>query len=154
MKKLVLFVSIAVLTICAFTSFTLANQNKNHDKEHGGQPLTATLSGAAEVPGPGDTDGTGTANVTLNHGQGQVCYDITVSNIEKPTAAHIHVGAAGAEGGVKVPLKAAADGSWKGCTTVDKAVVKEIMDNPSNYYVNVHTADFPKGAIRGQLSKK
>lgn len=149
MKKLILYVCITLLTIYAFTSFVIANQ----DKEHGGQPFTATLSGSNEVPA-GDPDGSGTANITLNHGQGQVCYDITVSNIEKPTAAHIHAGAAGTSGGVKVPFKAAADGTWKGCATVDKAVIKEIMDNPGNYYVNVHTADFPKGAIRGQLSKK
>ena len=76
---IVLFVLVAAVTIA------LASQ----DKPHGGRPLTATLTGAAEVPGPGDADGTGTAKLTLNHGQGQICYELTVSNIGTATAAHI-----------------------------------------------------------------
>jgi hypothetical protein len=116
--------------------------------------MMATLTGAAEVPGPGDTDGSGTASITLNHDKGEVCWDVMVKDIAKPTAAHIHVGAAGTSGGVKVPLKADADGTWKGCSMVDKAVIKEIMDNPANYYVNVHNEEFKAGAVRGQLGKQ
>lgn len=121
---------------------------------HGGSPMMVTLTGSEEVPGPGDTDGSGTASITLNHGKGEVCYDVMVKDIANPTAAHIHVGAMGSSGGVKVPLKANAEGMWKGCATVDKAVVKEIMDNPANFYVNVHNSEFPNGALRGQLGKK
>jgi hypothetical protein len=44
-------------------------------------------------------------------------------------------------------------GSAKGCKTADAAVVKDIMGNPANYYVNVHNAAYPKGAVRGQLTK-
>ena len=45
------------------------------------------------------------------------------------------------------------DGKIKDCATADAAVVKDILANPGGYYVNVHTADFRPGAIRGQLSK-
>ncbi|MGH9844069.1 MAG: CHRD domain-containing protein, partial [Blastocatellia bacterium] len=83
----------------------------------------------------------------------QVCYDITVKDIQTPTAAHIHAGAAGKAGGPKVTFKAAADGAWKGCVNADKALIKDLMDNPANYYVNVHNAEFPNGAVRGQLGK-
>ena len=61
----------------------------------GGRPLSTTLSGAAEVPGRGDPDGSGTATLTLNHGQGEVCFELTVSGIAPATAAHIHFAPAG-----------------------------------------------------------
>ena len=76
-----------------------------------------------------------------------------MKDIEAPTAAHIHAGAAGKSGAVKVQFKKASDGSWKGCVGADKALLNDIMTKPGEYYVNVHTADFPNGAIRGQLGK-
>ena len=82
-----------------------------------------------------------------------MCYDLTVANIQMATAAHIHESAVGKEGPVKVVLDAPKTGSAKGCRTVDSALMKAIMQNPAYYYVNIHNAAFPKGAIRGQLSK-
>jgi CHRD domain len=126
----------------------------------GGVQLTATLTGANEVPGPGDTDGAGTASIRTLAGLGQICYLLNVSKITLPaTAAHIHSGAAGVAGppvvGLKPPAGATATattGSSRGCVTTPRALVAAILANPSNYYVNVHTTDFPDGAIRGQLS--
>lgn len=116
----------------------------------GGRPLSAVLSGAAEVPGPGDTDGSGTADVTLNQGEARVCWEITWQDItEPPFAAHIHVAPAGVAGPVVVPLNPIAGG----CTTADPDLIKAIRQDPAAYYVNVHTTDFPGGAIRGQLSR-
>ena len=114
---------------------------------------TAKLTGDAEVPGPGDPKGSGTVQVTVNPDKGEVCYDMTVAKIDEATAAHIHEGAIGKDGPVKVALDAPKTGSAKGCKTADAAVVKAIMQNPADYYVNVHNAAFPKGAVRGQLSK-
>jgi CHRD domain len=119
-----------------------------------GKELAAVaLTGATEVPGPGDSDGSGTAKLTLNPGKGEVCYELTVANIQEATAAHIHEGAVGKAGPVKVGLDAPKTGTAKGCKNADAAVVQEIMQNPANYYVNVHNAEFPQGAVRGQLSK-
>lgn len=115
--------------------------------------LEATLTGANQVPGPGDTDGAGKASVTVNSGKNQICYDLSVSNIDTATAAHIHLGAAGVSGAVVVPLNAPADGDSKGCVTVEHSVAMAILKNPTGYYVNVHNATFPAGAIRGQLTK-
>ena len=119
----------------------------------GGQPLTTTLEGESEVPVTGDLDGTGTATVTLNRGTGEVCWDISVAGITLPAAAaHIHEAPAGVPGDVVVTLSAPdATGVATGCTTADRALVKDIAKNPSEYYVNVHTSDFPGGALRGQL---
>ena len=153
MRKTLLFTFILLMAWVVIGNFAQAQKKKAPDVNHGGQPMTVSMTGSAEVPGPGDTDGTGSATITLNHGQGEVCYELSVANIEKATAAHIHKGAIGEAGDVKVPLTAAADGSWKGCAKADKDLIKDIMQNPANYYVNIHTADFPKGAIRGQLGK-
>jgi hypothetical protein len=123
----------------------------------GGRPLTTTLTGAAEVPGPGDPDGSGTATITVNPGQGEVCYEIQVSDITLPaTAAHIHViDPALGFGPVVVTLAPPdATGFSSGCTSVDPELAKAILKNPSNYYVNVHTLPlYGAGAVRGDLSK-
>ncbi len=115
-------------------------------------PMTAMLTGAAEVPTPGDPDGSGAAAITVDQAADQVCYDLRVMNIATPTAAHIHVGVAGTAGAVVVPLFDAPDPDLSGCVTADDATTSPILANPAGFYVNVHNADFPQGAVRGQLS--
>ena len=121
--------------------------------QNGGRKLQTSLTGAAEVPGPGDTDGTGMALITVNAGQNQVCYKLSVAKIATATAAHIHEAAPTAAGPVKVTLGAPASGMSKGCVKVDRALALEILKRPADYYVNVHNAAFPAGAVRGQLAK-
>ena len=114
----------------------------------------ATLTGGAEVPGPGDPDGTGTAHVVLYPDQGRVCFGITVNNITVPaTLAHIHQGPRGIAGPVVVQFTPpGADSNSAGCVTgVPRNLIQAIISNPSAYYVNVHNATFPSGAVRGQL---
>jgi hypothetical protein len=115
--------------------------------------LRAKLSGAAEVPGPGDPDGSGSARITLRPEQGEACFELSVSNIEPATAAHIHEGAEGVAGPVVIPLDPAPTaGSSEGCVSgVDTALLRNILQNPRQYYVNVHNEEFPDGAVRGQL---
>jgi CHRD domain len=55
-----------------------------------GRPLSADLTGAAEVPGPGDPDGTGRAEIRIHAPRGEVCYALTVKNITPATSAQIH----------------------------------------------------------------
>jgi hypothetical protein len=118
------------------------------DADQGGRPFVVTLTGAAEVPGPGDPDGTGTTTLSVNLGQQQVCWQTEWANIAAPTAAHIHRGAVDVAGPVVVPLLPVAGG----CTSnVSRDVLRAILTNPENYYVNVHNPPFPAGAIRGQL---
>jgi hypothetical protein len=119
----------------------------------GGRPLSTRLTGGAEVPGPGDPNGTGTATLRLNPGQEQICYALTVSGIAAATDAHIHVGPADEAGPVVVPLNAPTNGSSSGCAEVDRDLIIEILHNPDGYYVNVHNDPFPAGAVRGQLGR-
>ena len=122
-------------------------------------PLTAPLSGAEEVPGPGDTNGKGAAEVRVNVKKGQVCFAIAVLDITLPAAAaHIHEGADGVAGDIVVTLKPPAQvgttgiGLSSGCVKhVDESLLTDIKNNPEGYYVNVHTSDFADGAVRGQL---
>lgn len=113
------------------------------------------LSGDAEVPGPGDDDGDGFANVFLELGNGQICYDITVNGIEAPTAAHIHEGTADVAGPVVVPLEApiteGGGASVNSCAAADAELIERIEANPAGFYLNVHNEEFPNGALRGQL---
>ncbi len=143
MRTLVL--STLVMALALLTGVAAAGQEMGK--------ATATLTGDAEVPGPGDPKGSGTVQITLDPNTGEVCYELSVANIQEATAAHMHEGATGQEGPVKVPLEAPKTGSAKGCTKADAAVIHAIMKDPAGYYVNVHNAAFPKGAVRGQLSK-
>jgi hypothetical protein len=119
----------------------------------GGRAFQVALTGEAEGSPAGDPAGTGTATVRLRAGQGQVCYKLAAVNLPAVAAAHIHSGAAGASGPVVVPLQTPnASGTANGCAGVARTLVASILANPGSYYVNVHTADFPSGAIRGQLT--
>ena len=116
----------------------------------------ARLSGAKEVPGPGDPDGRGTARIRLHANAGEVCYRVDWKRIGSPTAAHIHEGTKDVAGPVVVTLFQGGQSGKRplarGCIDeVDRALVADIVKRPRHYYVNVHNAEFPGGAIRGQL---
>ncbi len=132
----------------------VAARGKHHRHHHKSKVLKANLKGSSEVAGPGDTDGRGKALVRVNPAKGKVCFRLRWKNIaEPPTMAHIHKGAKGVAGDVVVPLFEGT-ATHKGCVTgLDTAVLKDIKKHPRQYYVNVHNADFPSGAIRGQLKK-
>jgi hypothetical protein len=132
---------IALILFVAGLSFVLSAQD-----QQGGRPITVTLMGAAEVPGPGDPDGTGIARLTFNPGKNQVCYELKVDKIAAANGAHIHAGVAGKAGPPVVTLSASKD-----CATLEQEKIMDIIKNPANYYVNVHNAEFPNGALRGQL---
>jgi hypothetical protein len=116
--------------------------------------LRTRLLGKHEVPGPGDPNGTGRARIQISLKDRTLCFRLEVSRIQLPaTAAHVHEGEAGVAGDVVVPLKAPkANGISRGCVEgVDRALLRKIARHPSEYYVNVHNARYPQGAIRGQL---
>ena len=125
----------------------------------GGRPMSTDLSGAEEVPaGVGDPDGTGTADLRLNSGQEEVCFELTWQNLDGIVQrAHIHEAAAGVNGPIVVSLlegqSFSGTGRASGCDLGDatRAVIKRIRKNPSGFYVNIHDSVRTGGAIRGQL---
>src|SRR5262249_28548348 len=122
--------------------------------------LVAELLGPNETPKKGPENARGTALILISRGDtgpGEICFQLDAFNIKLPaTAAHIHVGATGVPGPVVVPLAPPdAFNHSRGCTKgVDRALITDILTHPYNYYVNVHTTDFPAGAMRGQLVSK
>ena len=117
----------------------------------GAQTFVAVLNGASEAPGPGDADGFGLAGVRFEGTT--VSYNMMIQHLTTPTASHIHRGAAGAPGPVVITLASAfPNNRASGSANASAALIEEILDNPEGFYVNIHNADFPNGAIRGQLS--
>jgi len=146
MKKLYVIL-IVVLALLIVASVAAADDG-------GGAPRVTTLSGAEEVP-PADPDGAGFASITLNVGQQRVCWELSVSDIAPAFAAHIHVAPAGVNGPIVVPLSPPTTGTSSGCReNVNPVLIQAIIDHPEQYYVNVHNAPFPGGAVRGQLSNR
>jgi len=112
--------------------------------------VSAKLKGSNEAPVKGDPNGTGFVVVHLSTTKGTVCWQFSkVARIGKPTQAHIHKGRKGASGPVVVPLGTAYRA--KGCQKASKTLIEAIETNPNRYYVNIHDARYPAGAIRGQL---
>jgi hypothetical protein len=120
-------------------------------QENSGKRFTVTLEGEQEVPNMGDPDGTGQAMVRINPGQGQLCYTLKVSGIAPANGAHVHEAPVGMAGPVVVPLTPPSGGMSQGCVSIGKELAMEILRHPEEYYVNVHNAEFPGGALRGQL---
>jgi predicted aconitase with swiveling domain len=153
-------VSIAVLTVVlSVVGAVMAASGALADEKTA--TFTVQLSGAAEVcptaPGTCGGPGTGTATITIDRNARTLCYSITTQDVALPLlAAHIHVAPVGQAGPVVIPLftqpvNAATVGPT--CPTdLDKNLLKDIIRNPENYYVNVHNAPFPNGAVRGQLA--
>jgi hypothetical protein len=112
-----------------------------------------TLVGENETPA-GDPVATGTATIRVRAGQPKVCFSLAVQDLSGPAAAaHIHRGAAGVAGSVIIALRTPnAAGKSSGCAKAKRTLVRAILARPSNFYVNVHTAEFPAGAIRAQLA--
>jgi CHRD domain-containing protein len=119
--------------------------------------LFAVLTGKKEVSpegekGVGDPNGRGSFAAIFDGNE--LCYGLTNKNIEDPIAAHIHRGGPNVAGPVVIPLQQPATGdpgASSDCTDVEASLARAIRKNPRKYYVNVHTEDFPGGAVRGQL---
>ncbi len=120
----------------------------------GGRPFTTVLKGANEVPAVPGSDLVGTARITINLGQSELCWDLDYTTTQQVVAAHIHKGPAGVAASVVFPFfNPPAAPVNSGCRSGMPALLADIASNPGAYYVNVHTTAHPGGAGRGQLTK-
>ena len=115
--------------------------------------LTAVGKGANETK-PGDDGATVHGTFGVDAAAGEFCYRVTAKGLDgDPAAMHIHKAPAGVDGPVVIPLDHTAVNGGEKCTEAKQELLTAIEDNPGNYYLNVHTAKFPAGAARGQLSE-
>jgi hypothetical protein len=144
-RRLLLLLAAAVLASFAFSVAPTGAQR--------GTDLIADLSGENQVD-EGDPDGTG--EFTANLRRRRICYDLEFTVTGEPLDAHIHRGQEDEDGPIVVPLRPefTEDGAESKCVRVRRRVARRIRRDPEDYYVNVHTDDFPDGAIRGQLEEE
>jgi CHRD domain len=129
--------------------------------------FSITLTAVDPVTGQvtGDRDGRGTAEFTFDTVEGTVCYQLEVEGIAEPVepapglgSAHIHTLASVPPGAIAVDLKAdfqpdkSDEFKASGCVEVDSALRQAIVENPDQYYMNIHNVEFPGGALAGLLS--
>jgi CHRD domain len=128
----------------------------------GKRVLVANLDGRSEVGNAGEKNvgnslARGLASVGIRGTH--ICVGIVALDSGIPVAAHIHEGAKGKNGPVVIALKAPTpiepgsvfSASSASCQNTDPALLGRIRKSPASFYVNVHTTDFPAGALRGQL---
>jgi len=151
--KLVVVGALAALATGLTLSVTVGAQG---ERRPGPKPkgLSADLSGAELVPGPGDPDGRGRARVQVLPGYRAVCFTLRWRDIATPMGAHIHRGARGQTGPHAVDLFPPGPVRSRGCVDgIERGVLRELARHPRRFYVNVHTDEFHDGAIRGQLER-
>lgn len=144
MRKTLTVAGLATLTAGAIALPAAADSDK--------RALTTKLSGAEEAPGPGDPNGKGHATIRIK-GDDTICFTIVTQRIDGSTAAHIHEAPRGQPGPIVVPLFSGASDatSRRGCVDANPEVIEGLREDPTDYYVNVHNANFPAGAVCGQL---
>lgn len=163
-------------TACIIGVAACGDDDDNGPAGPSNQPLvfSAQLSAANEVPpvSNAESQATGDATVTVTPTRdssntitgGTIVMAFTVRNLTPAstiTLAHIHTGAAGANGGVLVntglsaatgiPTPQGSASYQSQPITVDGTVLNNIVSNPAGFYFNVHTALNPGGVVRGQL---
>jgi hypothetical protein len=165
----------ATATVATVASLAIGVAASAHDGDHPtpnptspttpGDPnekpvyLAAVLQGRNEVPaagGPAVGDKDGQAVQVLRIKGDQVAFALTWKKVGAPTAGHIHLGNTGTNGAVKIPffgtaLPGTLNAAVGKVTITDKALLDQIKSNPTGFYANLHTAEFPGGAVRGQL---
>jgi len=139
MKRHALFVSLIVVLLSTGSAFA--------------QTLGAVLTGSQETP-PCATPGFGNATVTFDSTRQNINVTITVANLGSPiTASHIHNAATG--GNVVLgftPTASFNNGTLTGTFPIPSDLTTQILQNPGNFYVNVHTNQCTGGAVRGSLA--
>ena len=144
MRRLTLLAALVLVVVLIAAVPVLAAQRAT---------LEASLTGEKEVPGPGDPNGRGEAEVKVHNAK--VCYTLTFKRIASATAAHIHQGGPNVAGPVKVTLferlNNPVERHISRCVDISRSLSEALREHPGRYYVNVHNAPYPDGAIRGQL---
>jgi hypothetical protein len=161
-RKGLIAAAVAVAAAGAVAATTIPAVAAGGDGTTGATILAASLRGANEVPvagGPAAGDKDGAALEFIKVEGDKVSVAVTWRGTGRPTMLHIHQGAKGTNGGVKIDFsrligEKARHHSLTGSVKVDDpALLDALKSDPGSFYANLHTAAFPGGAVRGQLHK-
>jgi len=115
-----------------------------------GESFRVNLSGDQVAPGPGAPNSFGIANVFIDLPNGVLCYRMGYDGINRPSMAHIHAGGPQQNGRPVIDLHTEQNGD-EGCVGADPTALRNVRDHPEAFYLQVHTPDYPDGAMRGQV---
>lgn len=149
MKRIFLGFLIASLTAGLSMGFPPAFADSSVTK------LSVVANGANETPNKGSTTGSASGVFVIDTVKSTICFlKMKSKGLSHVIGAHIHLGATGIDGSIFVSYDIAKF-NQKGttCLKADHLVLLDIAKYPTDYYFNVHTNDFPGGAVRGQLKK-
>ena len=117
----------------------------------GGQTYTVAMTGEEETPVPGPAGAKGAITLNIDTAGGQLCYSgLSYDGPGKADQGHIHKGGKGFAGPVVVNLGLLEEGK-DACVKADAKSLQAVVDDPAGHYVNLHTAEYPGGAVRGQV---
>jgi uncharacterized low-complexity protein len=151
MKKL-LVVAIAATSVLAAPVAQAATKSSTVTLTVKATGMDVTMASNGKMGGA--KSGSATGKFTLDTKKNTLCYAVTTVGITGATEAHIHAGAMGVDGNdVVTLLPAKFNAKSATCVKVAAKLLADIAMNPSMYYLNVHTAKYPDGAVRGQLAK-
>lgn len=127
----------------------------NAAHQEGVRRFSVQLTGQESVP-PADADGQGSARLDLDPQQGTACYEITWKKLDgMVTAFHLHTGQRGSNGPHWIDFfndkNFAGEQKVKDCVRSTREKIEAVIEDPSAYYLQVHSTAFEEGAIRGQL---
>ena len=113
--------------------------------------LSTNLFGE-NVPGGGaDSDAIADFDGEIDLTQDRLCYYLEMEGLNGADAAHVHRAKSGESGPVVVTLPLPGTPGDEVCVNIEKSLLRSMADQPSDYYVDVHSADKPDGALRGQF---
>jgi hypothetical protein len=141
----------ATAAALVFAAGNAAAQTAPGEAPFPGTQLAGDLSGAAVAPGPGDPEGAGKFSLWADDEAQRLCYVLGVANVDDVTAAHIHRGTAGQAGPVAAALDLPRPLGTEACVASEAELIDEILAAPESFYIQVHSAQHPAGAIRAQL---
>jgi CHRD domain len=149
MKHLIKFLAIPIIII------TIISCKKDDDPVPVDPNVTfkATLNGANELPTPNPSTATGSATAIFNKDTKILTLNMTYTGVVA-TAMHIHKGSATAFGGVQFGLGTAPFPTTINYTSPALPTSQEDSLMNNLYYLNIHSAAYGGGEIRGQLLKQ
>ncbi len=147
MKRSIFFLIIVIISsVCISCSSDYGNNNS--DSTPIIVTFNATLDGPSEVPPNTTTSAYGTAVLLYNKTTKIFTLTVTYAGLTV-TDAHIHKGAVGVDGPIVFPISNLT--SPMNYTSIALTSSQEADLLANLYYVNLHSAAFPGGEIRGQL---